>query len=76
MTDAVSAVPGTEDWSYGSFEFDAETGHRTVPLVRHDGTVASFTIPEFVNDPSDLQAIAHIVIAACERWQDRQGVGG
>ena len=76
MTDAVSAVPGMENWSYGSFEFDAHTGRRTVPLVRDDGTTAAFTIPEFVNEPRDLEAIAHIVIAACERWENRQGVGG
>ena len=76
VTDAVSAVPDAEHWSYGSFEFDRETGRRTVPLVRYDGTAAAFTIPEFVSEPGDLQAIAHIVIAACERWENRQGVGG
>ena len=76
MTDAVSAVPGIENWSYGSFEFDADTGRRTVPLVRDDGKTAMFTIPEFVNEPRDLDAIARIVIAACERWANRQGVGG
>ena len=76
MTEAVSAVPGIEHWSYGSFEFDLETGCRTVPLVRDDGTTAAFTIPEFVNEPRDLEAIARIVIAACERWENRQGVGG
>ena len=65
MTDAVSAVPGIENWSYGSFEFDADTGRRTVPLVRDDGKTAMFTIPEFVNEPRDLDAIARIVIAAC-----------
>ena len=47
-----------------------------MPLVRDDGTGAAFTIPEFVSEPGDLQAIAHIVIAACERWENRQGVGG
>jgi hypothetical protein len=76
VTDAISAVPGAEHWSYGAFEFDRETGRRTVPLVRDDGTAAAFTIPEFVSEPRDLAAIAHIVIAACERWEDRQGVGG
>ena len=76
VTDAISAVPGAEHWSYGSFEFDRETGRRTVPLVRDDGTAAAFTIPEFVSEPGDLQAIAHVVIAACERWENRQGVGG
>lgn len=76
VTDAISAVPGTEHWSYGSFEFDLDTGRRTVPLVRDDGTAAAFTIPEFVSEPRDLQAIAGIVIAACERWENRQGVGG
>ena len=76
VTDAVSVVPGSERWSYGPFEFDAETGRRTVPLVRDDGAAAAFTIPEFVSEPSDLQAIAHIVIAACERWENREGVGG
>ena len=49
---------------------------RTVPLVRDDGTTTAFTIPEFVSEPRDLEEIAHIVIAACERWENRQGVGG
>jgi hypothetical protein len=47
-----------------------------VPLVRDDGTTAAFTVPDFVSEPQDLQAIAEIVIAACERWENRQGVGG
>ena len=76
MTDAVSAVPDTEHWSYGAFEFDPDTGLRTVPLVRDDRTAAAFTIPEFVSEPRDLDEIARIVIAACERWENRQGVGG
>jgi hypothetical protein len=76
VTDAISPVPGTEHWSYGSFSFDLETGLRTVPLVRDDGTAATFTVPEFVSEPRDLGAIACIVIAACERWENRQGVGG
>jgi len=76
VTDPVSVVPGTERWSYGPFEFDPETGRRKVPLVRDDGTTAAFTVPEFVSEPADLQAIADIVIAACERWENRQGVGG
>ena len=38
VTDAISAVPGAEHWSYGSFEFDCKTERRTVPLVRDDGT--------------------------------------
>lgn len=75
MTEAISAVPGVEHWSYGAFRFDRETERRTVPLVRDDGTAAAFTIPEFVSEPRDLAAIAHIVIAACERWENRQGVG-
>ena len=76
VTKSISVVPGAEHWSYGSFEFDLDTGRRTVPLVRDDGTAAAFTIPEFVSEPRDLDAIAHIVIAACERWENRQGVGG
>ena len=76
MTNAISVVPGAEHWSYGPFEFDLDTGRRTVPLVRDDATAAAFTIPEFVSEPRDLDAIAHIVIAACERWENRQGVGG
>ena len=47
-----------------------------MPLVRDDGTTAAFTIPEFVSEPSDLGEIARIVIAACERWENRQEVGG
>ncbi len=76
MTNAISTVPVAERWSYGPFEFQLDTGLRTVPLVRDDGRAASFTIPEFVSEPRDLQEIACIVIAACERWEDRQGVGG
>lgn len=76
MTDAVTAVPETRHWSYGSFEFDPDTGLRTVPLVRADATTAAFAIPEFVSEPRDIGAIARIVIAACERWEHRQGVGG
>jgi len=76
VSDAITPVPGTEHWSYGAFEFDLETGRRTVPLVRDDGTAAEFTVPELVSEPHDLQEIAHIVIAACERWENRQGVGG
>ena len=76
VTDAITPVPGAEHWSYGAFDFDSETGRRTVPLVRDDGTTAEFTVPELVSEPRDLQEIAHIVIAACERWENRQGVGG
>ena len=76
MTDAISPVAGAEHWSYGAFVFDREAGRRTVPLVRDDGTTAAFAIPEFVSEPRDLAAIAQIVIAACERWENRQGVGG
>jgi hypothetical protein len=76
VTDPISPVAGAEHWSYGAFEFDRETELRTVPLVRDDGTAASFTVPEFVSEPRDLAAIAQIVIAAWERWEDRQGVGG
>ena len=75
-TDPVSPVPGVERWSYGSFDFDQVRKSRTVPLVRDDGTAAAFSVPEFVSEPGDLRAIAHIVIAACERWENRQGVGG
>jgi len=79
VPEQVSLVFRTErsPWlTYGSFEFDPDTGHRTVPLVRDDGTTAAFTIPEFVSEPSDLGEIARIVVAACERWENRQGVGG
>jgi hypothetical protein len=76
VTEAISAVPGNEHWSYGSFELDPDAGRRTVPLVRDDGTAAAFTIPEFVSEPRDLDAIAAIVIGACERWENRAGVGG
>ena len=76
VIDAVSPVPGTEHWSYAAFEFDPETSRRTVPLVRNDGTTAEFTVPELVSEPHDLQEIARIVIAAAERWENRQGVGG
>jgi hypothetical protein len=44
--------------------------------VRDDGTDAWFAIPEFVSEPRDLEAMARIVIAAYERWKNRQGVGG
>jgi hypothetical protein len=76
VSEGVSSVPGAERWSFGAFEFDHETGRRTVPLVRDDGTDVWFAIPEFVSEPRDLEAMAHIVIAACERWENREGVGG
>jgi hypothetical protein len=76
VSEPISAIPGTERWSYGAFEFDPDMDLRTVPLVRDDGKATSFTIPEFVSEPHDLQEIARIVIAACERWENRQGVGG
>ena len=76
MTDALRPVPDTAHWSYGSFQFDLDEARRTVPLVRDDGTAAAFTVPEFVSEPRDLAEIARIVIAACERWEKRQGVGG
>lgn len=76
VTDTVSPVPGTEHWCYGAFEFDRKTGRRTVPLVRDDGRSIAFTTPDFVSEPRDLEAISHIVITACERWENRQGVGG
>jgi hypothetical protein len=75
-TDPVSPVPGVKGWSYGSFDSDQARDSRTVPLVRDDGVSAAFSVPEFVSEPGDLRAIAHIVIAACERWEKRQGVGG
>ncbi len=74
--DSVSDIPGVERWSYGAFDFDEARERLTVPLVRDDGTAAAFSVPEFVNEPADLRAIAQIVIAACERWENRQGVGG
>ena len=76
MVDPVSPIPGIEHWSYGSFDFDQVSERRTVPLVRDDGMAAEFTVPEFVNEPADLRAIAQIVIAAWERLQNRPGVGG
>jgi hypothetical protein len=76
MVEPVSPVPGVERWSFGAFDFDLETERRTVPLVRDDGTVAAYTLPEFVSDPADLEAVARIVINARERWENRQGVGG
>jgi hypothetical protein len=74
--DSVSDIPGADRWSYGAFEFDQVRERRTVPLVRDDGTAAAFSVPDFVSEPADLRAIAQIVIAACERWERRQGVGG
>ena len=76
MTDAVRPVPDTAHWSYGSFQFDLDEARRTVPLVRDAGGAAAFTVPEFVSEPRDLAEISRIVIAACERWEKRQGVGG
>jgi len=76
VTDAVSPAPDTAHWSYGSCQFDLDKARRTVPLVRDDGTAATFTVPEFVSEPRDLAEISRIVIAACERWEKRQGVGG
>lgn len=69
-------VPGLDGWSYAAFRFDPGADTRTVELVRDDGREVAFTVPELVSEPADLRAIAHIVVAACERWEDRQGVGG
>jgi hypothetical protein len=76
VTDDLRPVAGSQGWSYASMRFDPQQDSRTVALVRDDGTQAEFTVPEFVNEPLDLRAIAQIVIASCERWQNRQGVGG
>ena len=70
----LSRAPSTGPTARSSSTPDTE--RRTVPLVRDDGTTTAFTIPEFVSEPRDLEEIAHIVIAACERWENRQGVGG
>jgi hypothetical protein len=74
--DPVSPIPGVERWFYGSFDFDQVRERCTVPLLRDDGAAAVFSVPEFVSEPADLRAIAQIVIASYERWENRQGVGG
>jgi hypothetical protein len=76
VVDEHRPVPGAERWSYRSIGFDRETETRTVALARDDGRAAAFSVPEFVSEPLDLRAIALIVIDACERWENRQGVGG
>jgi hypothetical protein len=76
VTDPVSPIPGAEHWFYGAFGNESDGGLISVPLVRDDGMTATFKMPDFVNEPRDIEAIALIVIAARERWEDRQGVGG
>jgi len=77
VSDAITAVPGAKHWSYGSFEFDPR--HRTPdraarPRRRDDRRVHDPGIRQRAE--SDLGEIARIVIAACEPWENRQGVGG
>ena len=71
----LSAIPGTEGWSYGAFQQDHEHGSITVPLHRDDGKSAEFTVPEFVSDPEDLRGIAAIVTGALEKWEQVKGLG-
>ncbi len=72
----VSQIPGIDRWSYGAFRQDHETESITVPVVRDDGESAEFTVPKFVEDPEDLRGIASVVIAAFEKWEAVQGLGG
>lgn len=74
--EAVSQIPGLEGWSYGAFRQDHEAESITVPLVREDGELVEFTAPKFVEDPDDLRRIASVVIAAFEKWEAVQGLGG
>jgi hypothetical protein len=76
VAEPVSPIPGSDRWYYGPFGNEADEGLISVPLVREDGTSATVKLPDFVNEPRDIQAIAQIVIAARERWEDREGVGG
>jgi hypothetical protein len=73
--EAVSPIEGAERWSYGPFEHGNERGPMKIELVRDDGLSAEFTVPDFVNDPEDLRAIALIVIGAREKWDDVKGLG-
>jgi len=72
----VSKIPGVDRWSYGAFRQDHETESITVPVVRDDGESAEFTVPKFVEHPDDLRSIAGVVIAAFEKWEAVQGLGG
>jgi hypothetical protein len=74
--DAVSPVKGAEGWSYGPLEHGYERGPMKVQLAREDGATAEFLVPDFVNDPEDIRAIALVVIGAYEKWGDVQGLGG
>ena len=47
----------------------------TVPLRRDDGKSAEVTVPDFVEDPEDLRAIAGSVTRALEKWERVQGLG-
>jgi hypothetical protein len=71
----VSPIPGVERWSYGAFRQDHESESITVPVVRDDGESAEFTVPKFVESPTDLRAIAIVVIEAFEKWEAVQGLG-
>jgi hypothetical protein len=72
----LSPIPGVERWSYGAFRQDHEPESITVPVVRDDGESAEFTLPKFVEDPTELRAVAMIVIEALEKWEALQGLGG
>ena len=75
MTEAVSEIPGIDRWSYGPFNADPDTGAITVPVIRDDGRSVTFTVPEYVEDPGDVRAIAAVVIAAVEKWEAVEGLG-
>ena len=73
--DPISAVPDVPGWSYGAFAHDEAGGSITVPLVREDGKTVSFTVPDFVNDPADLDRVAAVVAGAVEKWERVEGLG-
>jgi hypothetical protein len=73
--DPISAVPDVPGWNYGTFAHDEPGGSITVPLVREDGKTASFTVPDFVNDPADLARVAAVVAGAVDKWERVEGLG-
>ena len=74
--DGVSDVPGATGWRYEGFRHDEPTGLVHVPVRRlSDGKRAEFALPDFVNDPADIAAVAAVVIDAIQRWEAVEGLG-
>jgi hypothetical protein len=72
----VGGIAGAPGWSYGAFAHDVESGMLQVPLVRQsDGKHSLFWLPDSMHVPSDIAAVARVVIRAIERSEDSEGLG-